>query len=96
MKRVKEEKKQVKGKNPVCISWTDPSVPLCEIQVAFLTHSIAPQAFYKCLKPMLLNLNLPINKHLLVFIMEAAQKLTDGWMDKGNVVYTYNTKFLSL
>ena len=45
---------------------------------------------------MLLNLNLPINKHLLVFIMEAAQKLTDGWMDKGNVVYTYNTKFLSL
>ena len=80
MKRVKDKKKNTeeKGKNPVYISWTDPSVPICEIQVAFSTHSVDPQAFYKCSEPMLLTLNLPINKHLLVFIIEAAQKLGEG------------------
>ena len=72
MKRVKEKKKN-RGKREesrIYISWTDPSVPICEIQVAFSTHSVDPQAFYKCSEPMLLTLNPPINKHLLVFIKQ--------------------------
>lgn len=51
------------------------SVPIHEIQVAFSNPFCWSPGLLQCSEAMLLTLNIPINKHFLVFIIEAAQKL---------------------